>query len=168
MGSEAGIIHLILIILVRKFCQSVKAVIQRVKHANVKVDSSNVGEIGKGLLVLLAVAREDTESDIDYMVKKIAHLRIFDDARGKMNVSALECSAQILVVSQFTLYGDCRKGRRPSFDKAADPQKGEKFYDQFVQRMRDVPLHVETGTFKAMMDVTLVNEGPVTLILESR
>lgn len=144
-----------------------KTVIQRVKSARVEVDQEIVGQIDKGLLILCGVGKADTDADVDYCVRKIAQLRIFEDEAGKMNCSALDISAQILVVSQFTLYGDCQKGRRPSFDKAADPQKGKVLYEDFVAKMRALNLEVETGRFRAMMDVHLINDGPVTLIIES-
>ncbi len=143
-----------------------KIVIQRVKKAHVEVDGRIVGQIGLGMLVLLGIGKEDSESKADILVKKIVELRIFEDNEGKMNLSAEEVNAQFLVVSQFTLYGDCRKGRRPSFDQAADPQKGEELYNYFVEKLRQEKVKVETGQFRAMMDVHLVNDGPVTLILE--
>jgi D-aminoacyl-tRNA deacylase len=145
-----------------------KAVIQRVKKASVTVDAHVVGEISTGMVVLLGVARDDTDDDVDYMVRKIMELRIFEDAQGKMNLSALETKAQFLVVSQFTLLADCLKGRRPSFDKAGEPKKAEELYGAFVSRLREKNFKVETGIFGAMMDVSLVNDGPVTFVLESR
>ena len=144
-----------------------RLVIQRVKESEVKVDDARVGAIGRGLLIFLGVAKTDTAEDADYLVKKVAELRIFEDKDGKMNLSAQEAGAQFLVVSQFTLLGDCRKGRRPSFDAAADPQKGEELYEYFVQKLRQSGSKVETGRFRAMMDVSLINDGPVTFILES-
>ncbi len=144
-----------------------RAVIQRVKSASVAVADDTIGRIDKGLLVFLAVAKEDQEEDADYLVNKIAHLRVFEDVDGKMNLSALQTSAEILLISQFTLYGDCRKGRRPSFDKAASPAEGETLYQYFVSQISALGLKVETGRFQAMMDVSLVNDGPVTLIIES-
>ncbi len=144
------------------------AVIQRVFSASVKVNEKNVGKIDKGLLVFLGVAKEDSSLDVDYLVKKITELRIFDDNDGKMNLSAAESQAEFLVVSQFTLLGDCRKGRRPSFDSAADPKKAEVLYEELVQKIKDQGFKVETGTFRAMMDVELVNDGPVTLIVKSK
>ncbi len=144
-----------------------KVVLQRVKKASVTADSKILSQIEKGILVFLAVAKEDKITNIDYLVNKIANLRIFEDDGGKMNLSSLDINAEILVVSQFTLYGDCKKGRRPSFDKASDPQKGEELYESFIGKMRELGLKVETGKFRAMMDVALVNDGPVTLILES-
>lgn len=144
-----------------------RIVVQRVKHAEVKVDGKPVGHIGKGVLIFLAVSKEDTPEDADHLAERIVQLRMFEDAQGKMNLSCLDVQGGLLVVSQFTLYGDCGKGRRPSFDKAADPKKGEALYEHFVSRLRQYPLHVETGRFRAMMDVSLVNDGPVTFILES-
>lgn len=144
-----------------------RLVIQRVKQAEVKVDGQTVGAIGAGMLIFLGVAKADTAADADHLVKKAAELRIFEDKDGKMNLSAQEASGGFLVVSQFTLLGDCRKGRRPSFDAAADPVKGEELYEYFVQKLRQTGAPVETGRFRAMMDVSLVNDGPVTFILES-
>jgi D-aminoacyl-tRNA deacylase len=139
-----------------------------VKKASVSVDAHVVGEISAGAVVLLGVAKDDTAQDVDYMARKITELRIFEDAQGKMNLSALETKAQFLVVSQFTLLADCLKGRRPSFDKAGDPKKAEELYNAFVIRLREKDFKVETGVFAAMMDVSLVNDGPVTFVLESR
>ena len=143
-----------------------KIVLQRVKKAHVEIDGKMVGQIGLGLLVFLGIGKEDSIEKADQLVKKIVELRIFEDAQGKMNLSALDVNAQFLVVSQFTLYGDCRKGRRPSFDEAADPKKGEELYNDFVEKLRQQNVKVETGQFRAMMDVHLINDGPVTLILE--
>ena len=145
-----------------------KAVIQRVKESAVTVEGREVGRIGRGLLVLLGVARGDTPKDADYMLDKTLHLRIFEDEAGKMNRSLLDVGGALLVVSQFTLYGDCRKGRRPSFVQAAPPETAEELYEYFVGKARERGVLVETGQFRAMMDVALVNDGPVTLILESR
>lgn len=145
-----------------------KAVVQRVKESSVTVDGREVGRIGRGLLVLLGVAHGDTPSDADDMVEKILHLRIFEDEAGKMNHSLVEVGGALLVVSQFTLYGDCRKGRRPSFVQAARPEAAEALYEHFVGKARERGMLVATGQFRAMMDVALVNDGPVTLILESR
>ena len=144
-----------------------KAVIQRVRRASVTVDGTVTGAIGNGLLVLLGVAKGDTESAADYLAGKIAGLRIFPDAEGKMNLSLLDTGGAMLVVSQFTLYGDCRKGRRPSFDAAAPPEEARRLYEYFVSRVRAANIPVETGVFQAHMDVELLNDGPVTLIVES-
>lgn len=144
------------------------AVVQRVKNASVTVEGEMVGEIGPGLLVLLGVAQADEARDIAYMADKIVNLRIFSDDAGKMNLSLADTGGQMLVVSQFTLLGDCRKGRRPSFVNAAHPEKADDFYQQFAQQVREKGVSVETGQFQAMMDVGLVNDGPVTLIVESR
>ena len=145
-----------------------RAVLQRVTEARVEVAGQIVGEIGAGLLVLLAVARDDSISDADYLSEKIAHLRIFDDAEGKMNRSLLDTRGSMLVVSQFTLYGDARRGRRPSYSDAAEPEKANQLYEYFVDRVRRLGLKVETGVFQAMMKVTLTNDGPVTLLIDSR
>ena len=145
-----------------------RAVIQRVNESSVTVDGQIIGKIGRGLLVLLGVAKGDRPSDADYLANKIAHLRIFEDTNGKMNRSLLDTGSQMLVVSQFTLLGDCRKGRRPSFGAAAEPAKATALYEHFIEAVRHLGISVETGRFKAMMEVALVNDGPVTLILESQ
>ncbi|MCA9398972.1 MAG: D-tyrosyl-tRNA(Tyr) deacylase [Candidatus Omnitrophica bacterium] len=144
-----------------------KAILQRVTESHVTVESKVVGKTGFGILVLLGVSKEDNESDADFLIQKTVQLRMFDDPQGKMNLSALDVKADILVVSQFTIYGDCRKGRRPSFDQAANPQTAEHLYEYYVKGLRDQGLKVETGQFRAMMQVSLVNDGPVTFILES-
>ncbi len=144
-----------------------RAVIQRVTRARVTVDDRVVGEIGKGLVVLLGVARDDTKSNADYLASKIVALRIFDDADGKMNVSVKDVGGGLLVVSQFTLYGDTRRGLRPSWSDAAPPEIAEPLYNYFVESSRKLIQPVETGSFRAMMQVELVNDGPVTLIVES-
>lgn len=144
-----------------------RAVVQRVSRAKVTVDGEVTGEIDRGLLVLLGVSSADTESDADYLVDKITHLRIFDDADGKMNLSLIDVKGEMLVVSQFTLYGDTRRGRRPSFITAAPPEKANDLYEYFVAKSRKHVEKVETGRFQAMMDVELVNDGPVTIILDS-
>ncbi len=131
------------------------------------VDENTVGEIGAGLLVLLGVGQSDSEAAADYLVKKIIGLRIFEDAEGKMNLSVQDCGGSVLVVSQFTLYGDVRRGKRPSFDAAARPEEAKGLYEYFVGKIRAAGLHCETGQFQAMMDVELVNSGPVTIILDS-
>jgi D-tyrosyl-tRNA(Tyr) deacylase len=145
-----------------------RAVVQRVKESSVKVDRQTIGRIGKGLLVLLGVAEEDTSSDAGYLANKIVNLRIFEDDSAKMNRSLLSIGGEMMVVSQFTLLGDCRKGRRPSFIAAAGPQKASELYDNFVQQVRRLGVSVETGRFQSTMEVALVNDGPVTLVLESR
>ena len=145
-----------------------RAVIQRVTQGSVTVEQETVGGIGPGLLVLLGVAADDTPQDADWMAAKICHLRIFEDDAGKLNRSLIDCQGEMLVVSQFTLYGDCRKGRRPSFIKAAAPEKGESLYRRFVDQVRQEGVTVATGRFRSRMDVALVNQGPVTLIVESR
>ena len=144
-----------------------KLVIQRVKEAQVVVSGQTVGKIQRGILIFLAVAHGDSASEVDYCVDKVSQLRIFEDADGKMNLSALDVGGEFLVVSQFTLLGDCVKGRRPSFDAAAEPKVAEELYNLFVRRLREKNVKVETGQFRAMMDVSLVNDGPVTFILGS-
>ena len=146
-----------------------RLVIQRVKQSKVEVGGKIVGEIEKGLLIFIGVEKEDSLREIDYLIEKIIHLRIFEDSNGKMNLSSLEAHAEFLVVSQFTLLGHCHKGRRPSFDRAADPKTGERMYEHFVEKLKTQNVKkVATGRFRAMMDVTLINDGPVTFILESR
>jgi D-tyrosyl-tRNA(Tyr) deacylase len=144
-----------------------KVVIQRVREAAVFVDQKNIGQIGRGILVFVGIGKEDTEEDADYLAQKLTQLRMFEDEEGKMNLSSFDGGAEVLVISQFTLYGDCRKGRRPSFDKAADPIKGEELYNYFIAALRGQNVRVETGQFQAKMEVKLVNTGPVTFILES-
>jgi D-tyrosyl-tRNA(Tyr) deacylase len=144
-----------------------RAVAQRVSRASVEVDGSIVGEIGAGLLVLLGVAKTDTAADADFLAAKIVNLRIFSDDAGKMNRSVLESGGDLLVVSQFTLYGDCRKGRRPSFDDAAPAEQARELYERFVSAARQNGARVATGIFQAHMAVSLVNDGPVTLLVES-
>ena len=141
--------------------------VQRVSRAKVEVDSQIVGEIGMGLAVLLGVGKGDTEADAKYLAEKITQLRIFADDEGKMNRSLVDVSGQLLAISQFTLYGDVRKGRRPSFIQAADPDMGKRLYEYFVQQVRELGIAVATGQFQADMQVELVNEGPVTIILDS-
>lgn len=145
-----------------------RAVVQRVSRASVTVDGEITGKIGKGLLVLLGVSTNDEESDAVYLLDKIINLRIFEDAAGKMNLSLAETSGELLVVSQFTLYGDTRRGRRPSYIEAAAPEKANSLYEFFVREARKQIGRVETGRFQAMMDVELVNDGPVTILLDSR
>ena len=145
-----------------------RAVIQRVKSAQVSVDGQVSGKIGKGLLVLLGVGKSDGESDLLFLTSKIPDLRIFEDASGKFNLSLKEIDGEILVVSQFTLYGDCRKGRRPSFTEAEEPTAAKHLYEQFISKLRGQGLSVETGEFQTKMEVHLVNDGPVTLLLDSK
>ena len=144
-----------------------RAVIQRVSSAKVSVDGETVGEIGNGILLLLGVSRSDEEKDADYILEKVINLRIFDDDEGKMNLSLLDIKGDLLVVSQFTLYGDSRKGRRPSYIEAAAPERANTLYEYFVGAARKHLSKVETGKFQAMMDVELVNDGPVTILLDS-
>lgn len=144
-----------------------RAVVQRVSQAKVEVDGTVVGEIGAGVLVLLGVAKPDAPADAEYLAEKICGLRIFSDNAGKMNLSLLETGGAMLAVSQFTLYGDCRKGRRPSFDHAAGADQARALYEHFVAAARRAGARVETGVFQAHMAVSLVNDGPVTLIVES-
>lgn len=145
-----------------------RAVVQRVKESSVTVGGDIIGKIGAGLLVFLGVSKEDTTNDVDYLADKILNLRIFEDEHGKMNRSLLEARGDMLVVSQFTLLGDCRKGRRPSFTDAAEPDKAKELYEQFVEKAGSSGIRVKTGRFRAMMDVQLINDGPVTFIVESR
>ena len=144
-----------------------RAVVQRVSRAKVTVNEWIAGEIGMGLLVLLGVGREDGEADATYFAEKIAGLRIFEDDDGKMNRSVLDVGGSVLAVSQFTLYGDVRRGKRPSFDDAAPPDHARRLYDLFVERIRAAGLRCETGRFQEMMQVELVNDGPVTILLDS-
>jgi len=145
-----------------------RAVVQRVTRARVTVDDQIVGEIGNGLVVLLGIARDDTKDDADYLAPKIIALRIFDDAEGRMNVSVKDAGGGLLVVSQFTLYGDVRRGLRPSWSDAAQPEVAEPLYDYFVENSRKLLGQVATGSFRKMMQVELVNDGPVTILLDSR
>lgn len=145
-----------------------RAVVQRVSRAKVTVNERISGEIGPGLLVLLGVGREDTEADASYLAEKIAGLRIFEDEDGKMNRNVMDAGGSVLAVSQFTLYGDVRRGKRPSFDAAAHPDEARRLYEFFVDRIRVLGLRCETGRFQGMMQVELVNEGPVTILLDSK
>lgn len=145
-----------------------RAVVQRVSNASVKVDGEIVGAIDGGFLILLGVAEDDTQDDVIYLAQKIAGLRVFEDADGKMNLALADVGGQALVVSQFTLFGDCRKGRRPSFIAAARPEKANAMYQSFVAELQGQGIAVETGRFQQHMDVALVNDGPVTLLLDSR
>lgn len=144
-----------------------RAVVQRVKNSEVKVDDNIIGSISSGLLVFLGIGNNDSMDDIDYLIDKIVNLRVFEDDQGKMNLSALDLDKEIMIISQFTLYGDCRKGRRPSFFDAAPPDQAERLYDVFVNKIKDYNLKIATGEFQAMMDIDSVNDGPVTLLLDS-
>ena len=144
-----------------------RALIQRVCGATVRVEGHAVGQIDRGLLILLGIDVDDTPQDLRYVAEKCAHLRIFEDAQGKMNLSLIDAGGQALVVSQFTLCAETRKGRRPSFNRAAPPERAKALYERFVQRVRDLGIHVETGVFGAYMQVEIHNDGPVTLMIES-
>src|SRR5439155_10172237 len=146
---------------------AMRAVVQRVKCSKVTSNGEVTGEIGVGLLVFLAVAKADTETDAEYIAEKIIGLRVFEDADGKMNRAVTETGGAVLVVSQFTLYGDVRRGKRPSFDAAAAPQRACELYECFVKRVRAAGLKCETGRFQQMMEVELINDGPVTILLDS-
>lgn len=145
-----------------------RAVVQRVDRASVTVDNKVVGQVDKGLMVLFGAAQDDTDKDLNYIVDKVAGLRIFEDDQDKMNLSVQDVGGSILAVSQFTLYGDCRKGKRPSFDGAAKPELANSYYEKFVAALRDKGIKVETGVFRAHMLVELVNNGPVTMLLDSK
>lgn len=144
-----------------------RAVVQRVVRGSVKVDGCLIDEIGPGLVVLLGVRRSDTENDAAYLADKVANLRIFEDEQGKMNLSVIDKRGSVLVVSQFTLYGDCRKGRRPGFSEAAPPEEARLLYNEFVGELEKAGLKVATGCFREHMTVEIVNDGPVTLLLDS-
>lgn len=144
-----------------------RAVIQRVTSASVTVAGELVSEIGEGLLIFLGIAHDDTAAELDYIANKVINLRIFEDSEGKMNRSLLDTGGAALVVSQFTLYGDCRKGRRPSFIDAARPEQAKALYEQFIDVLASRNIRTQGGTFQAMMDVQLVNDGPVTILLDS-
>jgi D-tyrosyl-tRNA(Tyr) deacylase len=145
-----------------------KAVVQRVSKASVTVDGQQIAKIGLGLAILLGVAKDDSIKDVNFLAEKIANLRIFEDEAGKMNLSVLDVGGEALVVSQFTLLGDCRKGRRPGFDKAAPPESAESLYNEFIGMIRACGVPVETGKFQAKMLFEIANDGPVTLILDTR
>ncbi len=145
-----------------------RAVLQRVSRASVEVSGERVGVIERGLVMLLGIAEGDSERDADYLANKVAHLRIFPDKAGKMNLSVMEVGGSILLISQFTLYGDCRKGRRPSFDAAAPPGEAKRLYDYLIKEINKRQIPLATGIFQADMQVSLVNDGPITLILESK
>jgi D-tyrosyl-tRNA(Tyr) deacylase len=145
-----------------------KAVVQRVKNSSVVVDKKIVSDIGPGLMVLLGVHKGDTQKDADFLVEKIINLRIFEDDTGKMNISLKDINGELLVVSQFTLLADCKKGRRPSYINAAPPEKANALYEYFVSRANDLGIVAKSGIFQAMMDVSLINQGPVTLLLDTK
>ncbi|HCY18339.1 MAG: D-tyrosyl-tRNA(Tyr) deacylase [Deltaproteobacteria bacterium GWC2_42_51] len=145
-----------------------RAVIQRVKESKVIVENQVISTIGKGVLVLLGVGKGDTETDAEYLASKVTEMRVFEDEQGKMNLSVTDVGGSVLVVSQFTLLGDLRKGRRPSFDKAASPDEAKRLYEFFVSRLKALGIPTATGEFQASMEVYLVNEGPVTVLLDSR
>lgn len=145
-----------------------RVVVQRSKEASVTVDGQTIGEITKGFVLLVGITQSDTMEDAKYVAEKIVNLRVFEDQEGKMNLSLSQVEGEILSISQFTLYGDCRKGRRPNFMEAAHPDHASVIYDQFNQLLREQGVKVETGQFGAMMDVALINDGPVTLIIESK
>ena len=145
-----------------------RAVVQRVTYSKVTVDGEVIGEIQKGLNVLLGIGQDDTDKDIEYVAEKIVNLRIFEDNNNKMNLSLLDIKGELIVVSQFTLYGDCRKGKRPSFDKAARPEAAEVIYNKFLDYLKKFDIKVQTGKFQAMMMVEIQNDGPVTLLIDSK
>jgi len=144
-----------------------RLLIQRVSEASVTVEGNTVGSIGTGLLILAGMAKTDTESEVDYLSDKVLGLRIFPDSAGKMNRNIVDAGGSLLIVSQFTLYGDCRKGRRPSFDDAAAPEQAQALYNYLVHKLRSGPVPVETGVFQATMEVHLVNQGPVTILMDT-
>lgn len=144
-----------------------RLLLQLVSQASVTVDDVTVGAVGKGLVVLAGISRSDTQQEVDLLADKLLGLRIFPDSSGKMNLSIVDAGGSLLVVSQFTLYGDCRKGRRPGFDEAAPPERAQALYNYFVDRLRAGPVPVETGVFQAAMEVRLTNQGPVTILLDT-
>jgi D-tyrosyl-tRNA(Tyr) deacylase len=154
--------------LIKRGVISMRAVVQRVSKAQVTIGKDVVGKIEKGLVVLLGVGLDDSAKDAQYLADKIVNLRIFDDENGKMNLSSLDVGGELLIVSQFTLLGDCRKGKRPSYDKAARPEVAGELYEKFIERCRGYNIKVETGEFRAMMNVEIHNDGPVTLLLDSK
>ena len=145
-----------------------RAVVQRVSASSVSVDNEVVGKIDRGLMVLLGVTHDDTQADVNYLVEKISNLRIFEDEQEKMNLSLLDIGGELLAISQFTLYGDCRKGRRPNFTQAAKPDMANELYEKFVSQAKDAGINVQTGSFGAHMVVDIVNDGPVTMIIDSK
>lgn len=144
-----------------------RVLVQRAKRGSVRVDQKTVGDIGPGLVLLVGISQEDTEADVRFCAEKVAHLRIFEDSSAKMNESVLDQGGSVLSISQFTLYGDCKKGRRPNFMRAAKPEKAKQLYERFNSYLRELGLVVETGEFGAMMEVELINDGPVTILVES-
>ncbi|SJZ36110.1 D-aminoacyl-tRNA deacylase [Garciella nitratireducens] len=144
-----------------------RAVIQRVNFSNVQINNVEIGKINKGLLVFLGIKDNDTEKDVLYLADKIVHLRIFEDQGGKMNLSLKDINGEILVISQFTLYGDCKKGRRPNFMKAAKPEQANLFYERFIEEMKKIGIRTQTGRFQSHMMVNLQNDGPVTILIDS-
>jgi len=145
-----------------------RLVVQRVKHASVRIQNETVGEIGPGLLIFLGVGQDDIEEDVSYLVEKVLHLRIFADDQSRFNLSITDIRGSLLIVSQFTLWGDCRKGRRPSFSHSAPPEKAEPLYNLFIQKAEEAGLTVAGGRFRERMEVQLINDGPVTLLLDSQ
>jgi D-tyrosyl-tRNA(Tyr) deacylase len=145
-----------------------RAVIQRVKWAEVSVNGETCGQIQSGLVIFLGIAKDDQPQDADYLAEKIGHLRVFNDEQGKMNLSLKDIGGSALIISQFTLYGDCRRGRRPSFTEAAAPDRAVELYHYFISRMEKNGIRTATGRFQAMMEITLLNDGPVTLLLDSK
>jgi D-aminoacyl-tRNA deacylase len=153
---------------IEKWKRTMRLVVQRVKEARVKVREETVGEIGPGLLIFLGIQAEDLEADVEYLVEKVIHLRIFQDGDRKFNLSLTDTGGAVLVVSQFTLLGDCRKGRRPSFTLSAPPSQAQLLYEVFIKKVRQKGIPVACGRFQEMMDVHLINDGPVTFILDSK
>lgn len=144
-----------------------RAVVQRVKNSSVEVEGEIKGKINEGLTVLLGISENDTIKDIDYMVEKIINLRIFEDQEGKMNLSLIDIEGELLIISQFTIYGDCRKGRRPSFVKAGKPEKAEEYYNIFIEKCAEKGIKTESGVFQTHMNVNINNDGPVTILIDS-